>query len=313
MKLKGIGIDALPYIVESDKNSTNPTVFWMKPKTVGLVQRRVSYPDLLELPNGGESLFEQRQLEFLAGCEKVENFQFSKDNPKLADLGIIKKVSDIKFLTILLLELEGVVVEEIMDEVDSWSFLSPSQRKKIELMTYFALTKNEDMSLQERVSYNCDTCQLMKKHEERHCYFLNDRLQLKMPVIKDQDEFTGDANFYPDTEEKILTSDEFLEDFWELTVRAQAYSGIPAYIALQRFYSFLGWEKEVCVTGLVDEEYIKILEWAIDCKNMAALPYPGGYFDQPNQLIEAFQAVQSTLAEYERIKMENATRKGKGK
>jgi hypothetical protein len=35
------------------------------------------------------------------------------------------------------------------------------------------------------------------------------------------------------------------------------------------------------------------------CKEFHCLPYAGGYFEQPAIFIEAFEFIQSTLAQYE--------------
>jgi len=306
MKLRGIGIDAMPYIPLAEKDSTIPTVFWLKPKTVGMLQKVFKYEELSNFPNFSKYITDERKLEFLALCTKVENFEFSDENPDLNKLGLIKEITDTPLLALLLNELNPTIFNEVMDEVDNWSMLASNQRKCFELMTYFALVKNEDMSIQERLSYDCSTCQVMKKYEERQCYYLNDANNINLPVLGEQDDFTGEYNVFPITEEKFLSSPEFLEYFFEIS--SKLYPTVPAYLALQRLHSGMGWEKEVCITGLIDVDYIKVLDWAIDCKNMSSLPYPGEYFAQPNQLMEAFQVVHTAISEYERIKITTKTK-----
>ena len=45
---------------------------------------------------------------------------------------------------------------------------------------------------------------------------------------------------------------------------------------------------------------------------MKTLPFPGSYFDQPNQLIEAFKAVNETVSQFEKVKLDSIKKKGKG-
>ena len=105
--------------------------------------------------------------------------------------------------------------------------------------------------------------------------------------------------------------EEFLDEFEDLC--AKLYPSVPTYLSLLRLHQFIGWEKEVCVTGLVSDDYLKVLNWALDCKNMGISVYEGAYFNQPNQLIQAFQTINSTISEFERIKMEKAGEKTKSK
>lgn len=309
MKLKGIGTDSLPFVPSVERDSEQPTVFWMKPKTVGLFQKKTKIKEILNLSYFADALANEKQLEFLLLCEKVDNFQFSEDRKDLSSLGILKDITDKNVLTLLVQELSPSIFDEVMSEVDVWSTLNGVQRKLLELLTYFALSKNSDMSVQERLSYNCDTCQVMGRNEERQCFFLNDRNLIKMPTIGEQEDFTAEYSVFPNTEDKDITAEEFLEEFFEICVKL--YPTVPAYLSLQRLHSFLSWEKEVCVTGLLDEDYIQVLNWAVSCKDMSALPYPGGFFEQPNQLIEAFEVVNSTISQYEKIKMDSISKKGK--
>lgn len=309
IKLSGIKNIAMPFIPSCEKESDNPTVFWMKSKTVGLVHRADSVMDLLELPNGGEAYYDSRQIEFLSCCDKVENFYFSEKYPDLQKLGLVKKISDKKFLQILMDELDPTIFNEVMDFIDEISYVNLEQRKILELMTFFALTKNDDMPIQQRLSYNCDSCEVMKSYEGRVCWAKEEFNKVRMPVMGEQLEFTGEYETLPDIEESYISSEEFLHRFSEVAGKAMPME--PAYKAFTMMQSLVGQEKEICVTGLVSEEYIRVLDWAVDCKNMSTLPYEGSYFDQPNQVIECFKIVNSTISEFEKMKMDKATKKGK--
>ena len=309
MKLRGIGLDPVPYIPQVELESNNPTVFWIRPKTVGLVQNLSKYSTFSDLPNYGSYLYTEKVKEFLSVCTMVENFEFSIENKDLHKQGVVKEVTDKALLTIVALEIPSAIFDEVLNESNSTSFLSAGQRKGLELMTYFALTKNEDMPLSERLSYNCDTCQVMSKHLERKCFLLNEINQIQMPVLGEQDDFTGEYGV-EESKEKDFTVEEFLEEFFNISTKM--FPDVPAYISLLRIHHFLSWDKEVCVTGLFDSTFIQVLDWALDCKNMSALPYPGSYFDQPNQLMEAFKAIHSTISEYEKVRMDNMSKKSKG-
>lgn len=309
MKLKGIGIDAIPYIPISEHHVENPTVFWLKPKTVGLVQKQFNLAEILELPNGGEALFEQKQIEFLSVCDKVENFQYSDETPDLNKLGNIKKISDKKFLQLLMLQLQPSVIDEVLDYVDSISYVNKAQRMLLELMTYFTLARNDSMELQERLSYNCDNCQIMKTFENRYCFVEKDKLELKFIKLGEQDDYTGIFETFPDIEKEIATVEEFLDNFFEFSTKAQPNQ--PAYLALLRLQQLAQFDKEMCITGLIGIDFIRVLDWAIDCKNMSTLPYPGNYFEQPNQLIDCFKIINETISQFERIKLDNMSNKDK--
>lgn len=309
MKLKGIGIDSIPYIPISERDVENPTVFWVKPKTVGLVQKKFNLTELLDLPEGGEALFEQKQIEFLSICDKVENFQFSNETPELAKLGCIKKISDNKFLQLLLLQLSVSTIEEVLEYVDDISSVNKAQRMVLELMTYFALARNEDMELQERLSYNCDNCSVMKSFENRYCYVNNEKIELNLIKLGEQDDYSGIFNTEPNLEKENITHEEFLENFFEFATKCQPNQ--PAYLALLRLQQLARFEKELCITGLIGTDFIRVFDWAIDCKNMSTLPYAGNYFEQPNQLIECFKIINETISQYERIRLDNMKDKGK--
>jgi hypothetical protein len=302
MKLLGLGINPVPYTPVSERESENPTVFWIKPKTVGLIQKEIGMLDMKGIPHLTSYVSNEEMVDFLSTCCKVNNFHFYEDEK------VTPEVSGIPELTKLVSQIAPEIFAEVMDYSTIISILSGAQRKCIELMTYFALTKNEKMAISDRLSYDCENCQLAKKHEERICFFLNEFNTISMPVLGEQDEFTLEYNVFPNTKNLVYSAEEFLEEFFDIVRRL--YPTVPAYLALLRLHQYLSWDKEVCVTGLISRDFIQLLDWAIDCKNMGASPYPGEYFNQPNQLIEGFKAVNTTISEFERVLLKSSTKKG---
>ena len=302
MRLLGLDLDPIPYIPQCQLDEDNATVFWLKPKTVELIQKDIRTMDFKDIPNFHLYATNQKLAEFLAVCVKVENFQFDKEEK------ITEEVITIEGLVKVFNQTDPNLIREVLDYCTTSSVLSSAHRQAIELMTYFALTKNEDMSLQDRLSYDCENCQVAKKHEERYCFVLNPMNVIEMPVLGEQDDFTMEYDVFPDTKKTAFIAEEFLTEFFEIAKKL--YPTVPAYLSLLRLQGYLNWSKEVCVTGLIDRDLIQLLDWASDCKNMSALPYPGEYFKQPNQLIEGFKAVNTTISEYERVKLK-VSHKGK--
>lgn len=305
MELQGILKIAIPFIPKAELESDKPTIFWIKPKTVGFVQKQELYETVMKEAPASSNLFSTLKLdEFCEVVEKVDNFEFSDSYPELHKLGCITVTKEnFKYL---LNELDIEIFTEVLEEVNRISHLRTYQYKIFELMTFFSLWKNDEMSLMERRSYSCDSCKLMKSYEGRYCFQMNEKIELNIPVIEEQEEFTGEWKV-DEGVLKTLTADEFLEYFMD--IHHKVFSDVPAFLAIQRLQGFASWDKELCITGVVKDEYIKIFNWALDCKSINVLPYSGGYTEQPNQLIAAFQAVNSSVSEFDKYKMDKATSK----
>lgn len=294
--LEGISPEAKPYIPKCERNTKIPTVFWMKAKTVGMMQIQRGWSEDF---NVGTIIAEREIKDFINLCEKIENYELSNSKH-------IEVTTDKRIITEIVEDMPPEIFSEIMLEIQNWSELDGEQKKLFELLTYFALVKNQDISIKERLSYDCDSCKIMESYEERYCFKENELIPIMLPEIGEQDSFTGQYELIPGALKEI-DLDKFFEIF--LDISTKSFSGIPAYLALNRLQSLLSWNKEMCITGLFKVEYLQVLQMCWNCKEMSVLPYPGSYSEQPNQLIEAFDAINSTITQYEKIKVDNIGKK----
>jgi len=296
LKLKGITLDSNPYIPECEKNAERPTVFWIRPKTVGLFHSVRRFDLTEETVSTCKEITEDDLESFTLLCEKVKDFQFQDGKD------LIEEIIDKKELRDVVKQISSDVFVEIMNEINLRSTLSGAQRKTLELMTYFALVKNEDMSIIDRLSYNCNNCTKAERFKDRVCFFLNETERFTMPVLDEMDDFTFQYDVCDKPKEDDYSIELFLEEFHE--VSEKVYPTVPAYLALSNLHGFMSWTKEICITGVIPLDYIRVLQWASDCKELHGLPYPGPLLSQPNQLMEAFDTIQATISQYEQVKRE---------
>jgi hypothetical protein len=309
MKLLGISFNVIPYVPLCERDADKPTVFWIKPKSVGLCQMQLDFTTIKDIKNSGDIYYQQKQNNFINICESIDNVQFSDETIGLKNNSIVQKLSNKELIKLYINQLPYSIIEEILDYCDEISHLTRAQYKLFELITYFALHRNEEFDISTKLSYSCDNCQVMKSYENRHCFKKENEISLILPKLKDQDEETGLYDINWKVQEEQVTAEDVLESFTDISEKTEPST--PCYLALLRYCQLARYKKELCITGLASFDFLKVFDWAIDCKNMKTLPFPGSYFEQPNQLIEAFKAINETIAQYEKVKLDKIKSKGK--
>lgn len=93
-----------------------------------------------------------------------------------------------------------------------------------------------------------------------------------------------------------VTEDNILE---EVDRVASIFPDMPPFETVRTYFKV---PQELCLMGLADEEYGKIIALEAACREYHVLPYAGGVEDQPTGLLQAFDVIRETQNEYQRIK-----------
>jgi len=83
----------------------------------------------------------------------------------------------------------------------------------------------------------------------------------------------------------------------------------PAFEVAKDMGSLLGWHKELCVTGLIEREYVEIMDLYQLCNLYQSLPSKGGVLDQEPKMMEIFQVLKSEELKFEKIRSDNQSKK----
>ena len=85
---------------------------------------------------------------------------------------------------------------------------------------------------------------------------------------------------------------------------------IPPFEALRLYFSQ---PLEACPSAMMDAYYLHLMEAEQAVREYNTLPYDGGLWDQPLQLLRIFTVIRSERNQYERIRFEKANKKVKAK
>lgn len=97
-----------------------------------------------------------------------------------------------------------------------------------------------------------------------------------------------------------------LEDlFDELDTVEENFPSMPPFEALRMYFT------EACPQSILDPYYMFLLETEQSAREYHKLPYGGGLWDQPRQLLDVFTTIRSERNQYERIRYEQMERKNK--
>lgn len=108
-------------------------------------------------------------------------------------------------------------------------------------------------------------------------------------------------------ERKQLTLEGLLE---ELSNIEENFPSMPPFEALRMYFSS---PQEACPQGINDPYFHFLLEAEQAAREYHQLPYAGGLWDQPRQLLDIFAAIRSERNQYDRIRYERMDRKSKSK
>jgi hypothetical protein len=81
---------------------------------------------------------------------------------------------------------------------------------------------------------------------------------------------------------------------------------IPPFEALRLYFSQ---PLEACPSAMMDSYYLHLMEAEQAVREYNTLPYDGGLWDQPLQLLRIFTVVRSERNQYERIRFEKMKKK----
>ena len=102
-----------------------------------------------------------------------------------------------------------------------------------------------------------------------------------------------------------------LEDlFEELTRIENTLTNIPPFEVLRLYFVQ---PKEACPTSMLDPYFQYLIDAEQASRDYHVLPFDGGLWDQPLQLLQIFTAVRYERAHYERIRFERIEKKMKSK
>ena len=81
---------------------------------------------------------------------------------------------------------------------------------------------------------------------------------------------------------------------------------IPPFEALRLYFAQ---PLEACPTAMMDDYFIYLMETEQATREYNTLPYNGGLWDQPLQLLRVFSVIRSERNQYERIRFEHLKKK----
>jgi len=134
MALKGLNTQTpVAYVPEIERESDNPTVFWVLPKNARqnyVALNKYSAATVKDKINAVK-MFEIDKSEFLLRVKRVDNFQFSDKYPELAQQGVIAKIEEQDMLEKLIDDLDPAIFQEIIDASSKWAMLSEGEKKDL--------------------------------------------------------------------------------------------------------------------------------------------------------------------------------------
>jgi len=136
MALKGKSTRiAVPYIPEVERDTVQPTIFWLFPKNMKGTYKSLSLyvkanPQIQGKGNkelNDTKMMEADEQDFLLHCDKVENYQFGEDFPELSAKGIIAEITDAKILTLIPSDINPQIIQEVQQAMSNWENLDASR------------------------------------------------------------------------------------------------------------------------------------------------------------------------------------------
>tara|TARA_B100000424_G_scaffold271651_1_gene275506 strand:- start:473 stop:928 length:456 start_codon:yes stop_codon:yes gene_type:complete len=106
---------------------------------------------------------------------------------------------------------------------------------------------------------------------------------------------------------KQLSQEDLLD---ELNNIEENFPSMPPFEALRMYFSG---PQEACPESLVDPYFNFLLETEQSAREYHQLPFAGGLWDQPRQLLDIFTTIRSERNQYERVRYERMERKSKQK
>ena len=99
-----------------------------------------------------------------------------------------------------------------------------------------------------------------------------------------------------------------IDKVWRIDNIEENFPSMPPFEALKMYFSG---PQEACPESLVDPYFQFLLETEQSAREYHQLPFAGGLWDQPRQLLDIFTTIRSERNQYERVRFERMKRKSK--
>lgn len=133
-------------------------------------------------------------------------------------------------------------------------------------------------------------CEKLGAYKGRACFDREEEIEFEVPEFDQNDKETGER-----IKKKMDT-----EEFWELVVEYSLHKPqIPVYHLISRF--------RVCLVSAGSRELEQLISLEAAARDYHVLPFGdggGGWLDQSNIVIEAFDIIRSTRNKFEMERMD---------
>lgn len=130
-------------------------------------------------------------------------------------------------------------------------------------------------------------------------------ITITLPEMFEEDEERG--FIMEELKEQDVTADELLDS--SFIEYCALVPDVPPFLALLDFQTICQWEKEMCVTGLIDPTYVYLMDLHRDCEQYHSLPLAGGVEDQNTLVMQAFKILSSESNRFDKKRMEDLDKK----
>ena len=162
------------------------------------------------------------------------------------------------------------------------------RKKRLEALTWFFLVRAYAKDAHDY--YDCEVCEKLGSYKGRVCFDRDEQVSFDVPEYDEKGQETRE------TRTVFLDKDEF----WELIVEISAHRPqIPIFHLVNRF--------KVCLVSAGSRELEQLISMEAAARDYHVMPFGdggGGWLDQSNVVIEAFDIIRSTRNKFELEKMD---------
>ena len=110
-----------------------------------------------------------------------------------------------------------------------------------------------------------------------------------------------------DTGLQRVTADDFLDGIF--TEMCRLLPERPPFEILQDYKLITNAPKDICITGLVEDDYVYVMDLYDTCKTYHKLPLSGGVEEQNPKIMQIFKVLEAESIRFEKIRMESKEKK----
>jgi len=182
-----------------------------------------------------------------------------------------------------------------LDTLKEW------RKKRFEILIYFSLWKSL-LPLEEKQSFDCAVCQKRELFKNRYCFRYNETELMPIPSSIEIDE-RYNMPVVSDVTIKRITADEFLDGIFVQI--CELFPEKPPFQVLQDYKMVVNSAKDICITGLIEDDYLYVMDLYDTCKTYNCLPTAGGVEDQNPKIMQIFKVLDIETVRFEKIRLEN--------